>query len=272
MERSKNQFGCRSPNARSRATYLSRGGSSGADLEITLVPTGADKKPSATILLRALSVDNSFQQCMEYGLCTGTLIKQGSAGYKLRQSSKLQIECLLSKYTPEVKAACEEWKKCLPKPKQDMLIAMLTAAKAGKRLQNALVEIGVAGSLSQFGEDKVMTDEEGSESKFGEGEGNDAKDATVIAKESCLDPAVDDPEAWECACMKAMVEVCGGVDSACFHKKMCEYKGVCKEWQDEHCENGLLLASISARAEQNKTPASLAQGQLDTSLRGKCMV
>jgi hypothetical protein len=55
------------------------------------------------------------------------------------------------------------------------------------------------------------------------------------ASAGCINPALEDPEAWECECGHSMVSQCGGIDVACFRNLMCGHTGICDSWVDQHC-------------------------------------
>jgi len=52
---------------------------------------------------------------------------------------------------------------------------------------------------------------------------------------SCIDPASDDPEMWECNCFEEMQNKCGGMDANCFQCIFCENANVCSSWKTKMC-------------------------------------
>jgi len=67
---------------------------------------------------------------------------------------------------------------------------------------------------------------------------------------SCVDPALDDPESWECECVEEMTGTCGGVDEECFRGLLCKNANICAEWKQTHCPESLIesLAKRSTRS------------------------
>jgi len=62
----------------------------------------------------------------------------------------------------------------------------------------------------------------------------------VEMQASCIDPALADPESWECECVEEMTETCGGVDEECFRGLLCKNGNVCAEWKQTHCPASLI--------------------------------
>jgi len=64
---------------------------------------------------------------------------------------------------------------------------------------------------------------------------------------SCVDPALDDPESWECECAEDMTATCGGVDEECFRGLLCKNANICAEWKQTHCPESL-IESLAKRS------------------------
>ena len=55
---------------------------------------------------------------------------------------------------------------------------------------------------------------------------------------SCVDPALDDPESWECECVEQMTVKCGSVDEECFRGLLCKNVNICEAWKQESVFEG----------------------------------
>jgi len=91
----------------------------------------------------------------------------------------------------------------------------------------------------------------------------------------CIDPAIEDPESYECECAEKMIKTCQGVDEACFKRFMCNSDQVCRSWkEDVGCTSALLevdgdLNAALGQRSQEKVSNGIGDA-LDGSLQGKC--
>merc|ERR1719453_2217215 len=105
---------------------------------------------------------------------------------------------------------------------------------------------------------------------------------------SCANPAVDDPESWDCECADTMEKACntapeyiGWSLDCCFKDMMCKHSNICSSWKNGvpgvsqgACENGEAPASCRpSMIQQNATKAyadSLIQ-QLEVRANGELL-
>lgn len=63
----------------------------------------------------------------------------------------------------------------------------------------------------------------------------------TVDKITCYDPFVSDPESWDCACHKIMLEKCNTTDlaspkfTACYRTQLCKNPKVCQSWKEKVC-------------------------------------
>jgi len=91
-----------------------------------------------------------------------------------------------------------------------------------------------------------------------------------IRTDVCIDPGVDEPDAWACECLDHAVDVCGGTNEECFTNLMCDSPEVCVAWKDSNCNlDGAAIdlqqrAGVSSESAQANAPDS----DVDPSLTG----
>jgi len=238
-------------------------GRSHTRLRLELVPKQRSTAAKGKFSLQAFKVDASAHKCLEVTDCMNVLSQQKKQAFALRNSKRLQLQCLMGKLHSEV---CDDWVKCLPADKQEILKAILRAMGAGAI---GLLDLSAALSVASGKVSKTHTQDE-----------------------ECVDPAGDDPEAWDCDCHEKMIEVCGGQDrETCFRSQMCKHPDVCQHWKEsvscaplassllqrsgsggrfEVESNVSQKQSIGDALEERTNMSSSAGASLDSSLAGKC--
>jgi hypothetical protein len=207
-------------------------------IRIEMVPSSKELA-KATIKLAARNVKKSFDTCMTSKMkmahadCLEELGGDGSEdGLKLRSDPSLQLACFQK---PEHSCAqptdvCDRWRCCLSKETRALLKDIILAAskpKQGKTPELLMVRTPDSNSHSE-----------------------------------CIDPSHSDPESYDCECWEVWNKRCPETDTnrqECLQGIMCTAPDVCKDWKDDHCENGQqavdLGTSFSQRANQNLSVA-----------------
>jgi len=203
------------------------------------------------ILMYARGVDEYVDDCMGHKNCLVSLGDGTDSAFLFRNSNVKQLACLVASSPGDRDAVsdhCNVWATCVSSSGlTSKLKALLGAA------------ITPHGSLAE-GETNIQ--------KLNDAEG-------------CVDPSVEDPEAFDCECMDKMTASCGEVNEECFNGILCKNTNVCDSWKDAHCADVLLAKqNISIKAPQTKSAGLMrrdAQGaiatvddHLDSALSGKC--
>jgi hypothetical protein len=199
-----------------------------------------------SLSLFANDVDAWVDDCLGIKNCLTSLGDGGVEAYTIRNGNNFQGMCLRgdSSLPAHLNNVCQEWKQCLTDGQKEKLLALLTASSS------QVVQGGSA--LTEVTRENRTTEED--------------------PVNGCMDPAVEDPESWECDCLDNMISECGGVDAECFRKQMCCHQGICSNWRNTHCtydeQNNCpsaFLQRAMLRAESNGSKTLL-----DDSLAEKC--
>jgi len=234
---------------------------SGADARVrsVFVPINKLLSSSAIAKVQAKGVDESVDKCMTGKLCMNWLGDGSDAAYELRNSNDLQYKCLASgtsSLDSGLQSVCAAWDKCLPAESKAVLTVLLKIS-------------GASLTGSSFADKAVL-------------KASTQENLTKYADPNgCIDPAVDDPESWDCECVEDMKTSCGGVDEACFKGILCGKAEICQTWKDDaECPTFLVQKSeddISgthsndALGQRSQEMASSGiAASLDGSLQGKC--
>jgi len=98
-------------------------------------------------------------------------------------------------------------------------------------------------------------------------------ETSTFRQDGCIDPSVDEPDAWACECLDHAVDVCGGTNEECFTNLMCDSNGeanICESWKEANCNlDGAAIdlqqrAGVSSESAQANAPDS----DVDPSLTG----
>jgi len=239
-----------------------------ARIRTVFVPTNRDSPSSGVVQVQTEKADASVDRCMTTNLCMAKLGDGSEAGFEIRNNNGMQYKCLTSgansllsdllKDGSDLRSTCSAWVGCMPQVSVDILKVLLAVS-------------GVLGSGS-----------------FAD-KGNFTASADPNA---CIDPAVEDPESWDCECFQEMKESCQdeGDEKACFKKILCDNAAVCASWKAEQCSSllqrsqttehdaalgniedtltGDLDAVLGQRSQEHAS--SGIDGALDASLKGKC--
>ena len=82
-----------------------------------------------------------------------------------------------------------------------------------------------------------------------------------------MNPAVDDPESWECECLANMISACGAkcddvaaaTCSTCFNEHMCQSPQVCSSWKATACSEASLIAKKESGGSTGNDNANLLE-------------
>jgi len=203
-------------------------------------------KPStvAGVHLVARRVDAHFEDCLATKNCLDVLGDGSAAGVAIRNINKNQLDCLERKLMPNfLREKCNQWVRCLKsggdltklpdlggKSKTGGSVGkrMTATPKGQKRVEFLKAFLRASGARKST---KGKGTKKKSESLAGDiGLGQ-------AAKKECISPDIEDPEAFECECMETLLEICGGINEACFQEKMCTCPGfgICQNWKNENC-------------------------------------
>jgi len=211
--------------------------------EFRLLFKRANLTAAAEFVVSILIVDTrpKFTECEDTKVCLG---KRGlgedwssQPAKNLRQSIKLQWDCLKGKGMPENHGAvCKRWSNCLKNATDDngprfaQIINILDARGADK-----------APSLPQFGNKTLIQTEVDvyNDRKAYDSEVLLAKKHT-LSEPFCRDPHMSDPESWDCACHEQMAKRCPtedarAFDSSCYRALLCRSPKVCDSWKRAIC-------------------------------------
>jgi hypothetical protein len=235
-------------------------GKSHTRLRLELVPQDRNTEAKAKFSLQAFNVDVTVHKCLEVTDCMNLLSQQSGPGFALRNSKRLQLQCLLGahpEWGADLKKVCEDWIACLPSGKQEILKGLLRAMVAGAigLLDMSAALLAASGTVSQTLNKRHE-------------------------EEECVDPGGDDPEAWDCECHEKMMEACGHVGEKCFLSQMCKHPDVCNHWKESAgcppLASTLVQRSVSVggliRVESNFSQKQSSGDRLEESLQGKCNV
>jgi len=158
-----------------------------------------------------------------------------------------------------LQSVCAAWDECLPAESKAVLKVLLKISGASLTGSSFADKVSTQGNLTTYADPN-----------------------------GCIDPAVDDPESWDCECVEDMKTSCGGVDEACFKGILCGKAEICQTWKDDaECPTFLVQKSEdeisgthSSEALGQRSQAMLTRqkgqedvdlsGSLDGSLGGKC--
>jgi len=229
----------------------------GTKARVRAVFTPIEKgSPSGAIAkIQGKGIDESVDACMTTKLCMPKLGDGSNAAFELRNSNDLQYKCLASgagSLSSHLQSECTAWVICLPDETEEVLKVLLKISGASLTSSSLADKVSTQGNLT-----------------------------SSVDPNSCIDPAVDDPESWDCECAKDMTTSCGGVDEACFKRILCGKAEICQTWKDDaECSTFLIQKSED---EISGTHSSEALGQrsqemassgivasLDGSVQGKC--
>ena len=166
------------------------------------------------------------------------------ADQSMRKQKLRQLHCLLADTTDKqnnISDHCEKWNKCLSK-EPTRKKKLKTVLKAG---------LGTSKSLSE--------------------NENQYRRRRRRKHTSCMDPANEDAESFECECLADVSEDCADDDEDCYRRFFCASSKVCDSWKGENCASSLMAkenASAFVRREARDDSADGAH--LDSALEGKC--
>jgi len=244
-------------------------------IRIEFTPTNPQQNAIAEVYVNAEGVDPEMDDCMAVKECLKLLGDGSESAFRLRNNNTKQWRCLTASTKAKRKAIskhCAPWEKCLSREtgRKEKLVAVLGAAFRRNKKNAALIISGLS-----MKEDP----------------------------NTCVDPSVDDPESWECACIEHMVKECGGTNEECFNNFMCKEGSICCSWKQAHCEASdhcqasligqsnasatkvtVNSAALSQRANQNRSALIRTEDQhgtqvtshvasshgLDSTVTGKC--
>jgi len=227
-------------------------------IRIEFSPKDPGQKARASVFVTATEVDEEMDDCMAVKECLSLLGDGSAAAFRLRNSNKEQWHCLTASNIVQqdaVSKECAPWEQCLSQEtgRKAKLVALLGAAFRNEGVNAALIISGL--SMKQD-------------------------------PNTCVDPSVDDPESWECACLEHMITECEGANEECFNQLMCKNDSICCSWKQAHCEaSDHCQDSLVGQSNASATKASLlergakanssskarkASGALDDSMTGKC--
>jgi len=230
-----------------------------------------NKEAKVSIKFEAKGVDAMVEDCMSVKSCLADLGDGSEAGFLLRNNNMYQLICLLgetSKLPKDVQALCVVWEACMSHERALKLLTFLKAAQ-GKKGGGSKSGSGAGGG--------------GHKNSLGE-LANARHNVQAVSHEDppvlCTDPEVDDPEAWECACLPEMIEICRSrgstdpeVDDNCFRELMCQNEDVCERWKKEHCTPDEQKAKQSSSMMTQRAAGNTSSDggmAMESSLSGKC--
>jgi len=247
-------------------------------IQIDLYPVDPAKPSKAVIWLQAYKIDKHFEHCLDAKNCLGLMGDGTAAGFELGNVNAEQLKCLEGYPTAKLKRKCNQWLKCLRGSEANM-------RRSSKRLSESNMKIAILKSeLDLFTEAEKLTE---FLKAFLRAAGvNMAMSMSGETGESltCVDPAIEDPEAWECNCMQEMIDACNGIDETCFANRMCGRSDVCAHWKKANCmcctrDRGnecTMWQATHELCEEASSSVSLPNTQtqqislLDDTLTGKC--
>lgn len=159
---------------------------------------------------------------------------------------------------------CSQWQVGLNCDQMLTLAAVIQASKAHKAqwIMNKSVSNACVSSGSLF---KTQSKQVSLLRTVETSRGN-SEDTRV-----CIDPAVDDVEAWACECLDHAIDVCDGANEECFVKLLCENNEVCDSWKGANCAAFSLLASAMQQrtgVSSERPQANAPETGVDSSLAG----
>jgi len=236
-------------------------------VRVVFVPTDRNVASSALARVEAKGMDKATDVCMVGKNCLAELGDGSDAGFELRNNNTLQRQCLesgaSSLQTSALTEMCSAWVSCLPAENKHILKTLLKAAHAPPQETSLVRQVISASGAASFAEEVATVN------------------GTSADPNDCVDPAIDDPESYDCECVEEMIETCGSVDETCFKNIMCKNFQVCQSWKESAgCVNliqtnqegtakvGDLNAALGQRSQE--LASSGLEDALDGSLQGKC--
>jgi hypothetical protein len=190
-------------------------------IRVVIKPTDCSQQVKAFVKVRGFNVKQSAAMCMDSKMCLRELDQDNEADSNLRNSNQAQLQCLTGASTSD---SCQRWKNCLNQNQVDeaTLLAILQASLPQS-----------PGSLAEL--------EPASKTSTGD-----------VVTGSCVHPANDDPESWECECGEILLTQCAASSEAlkdCIHRNMCASADVCDAWKDNEgaCSSMFIEANESDR-------------------------
>jgi len=222
----------------------------GYHVRVTLRRRGKDRDAGeaikARIKLRLSEASIAVDQCMGMkNECLQVFGDQTDASFQLRNNKVWQLRCLevhaLVGTGPDDK--CKEWLNCLPDEMKPKLVAFLR----------------VAGTPTS----SMPTEE-----------------SSLQQLTPCVDPSIEDAEAWDCDCLEEIVESCGGLSEDCLKSRLCKLPKVCESWTKQHCSSSMIAMHKNTSAKGGQQASALMSRRtefeanvgdsLDSSMQGKC--
>jgi hypothetical protein len=152
----------------------------------------------------------SYATCEDTKACLSKL--SGARAAPLRNNNTLQRECLLS--TPAPGSQCHTWRDCLNSSTEEVLLSLL----------NAALPPTAGASLIESA----------------------PRQNTGV---QCMNPVMEDPEAWMCDCFESMMGRCKAIGEesvthegsastdVCIRAQYCLYDYTCDDWKAESCHD-----------------------------------
>jgi len=204
-------------------------------------------KSEANLTLHARGLDSYVDQCMGRKFCLSELGAERDASFKLRQSAKTQLQCMLGKIPEslfDLQRVCGEWQECLSK--RGHSVDDLTQSLSAAILKN----------------------------------NSDEPEEPASNATACLDPENADPEELECECLQTCEKLSGSKKGMCIRNLLCDHCGVCGHWKQGRCTEKQITKCGDANAvgqqgamlvHSTKATSVAAIGNtLDDTLTGKC--
>jgi len=218
-------------------------------VRLVFVPIDRKSVSSARAKVETKAMYKGVDVCMSSQGCLSELGDGSEADFELRNNNRMQLTCLQSAgngdsaWEASEKTKCKAWDLCLPEENKKIIKTLLKAAIRSGSPSFADVASTARGNLT------VSED-----------------------PNECINPAVDDPESWDCECIDDMITSCDGVSQSCFKGIMCKNAGVCQSWKDEvDCAAHVSSSAHAALGQRGQEHASSGIGDaLDGSLQGKC--
>jgi len=276
----------------------------GGDMvQIDWFPLNPALSSKALIRFFADKVDPTFEHCVDSKNCLGILADDSAAGFAIRNMNKNQLECLGGgPVHADLKEKCEKWMKCLrdgpslveaaPATSTHKLVTTNPETTLTEEGDNATAQLEATSGRSARRRKKKSAPVEKVEiisflkaflGAAGVKKDHSAADQLSLVdgiphvheSNTCLDPAVEDPESWECNCMETLIKACGGIDEKCFNRHMCGRKDLCDHWSRANCEGVTTTSKPSMIARSTRVSTKHHEedtlgSDLDATTMGKC--
>lgn len=168
----------------------------------------------------------NFRKCEDTKVCLKVFGDDseglwGTEAQHIRNSNRLQKECLETNSVKDRSRLCNKWHQCLDSGRgnhKQKLIDMLYAADVDQLIDdtNELINQSAHDTDGDF---------------------------------ICINPETEDVESWECDCYDGMVQRCQELESSislhslsvnytkinCLRALICEHQEVCQHWKARHC-------------------------------------